>query len=424
MSRSRAVACLAVLTVLLGSAGCGRIEKTLAFGATAAGIDRTVVLDPPSRAAKASCAGKLVNDDLLAPPASIPTLDDSSWLRGRPQPGFAVYLAWVNADRSRDEDLRRALVQDGLARGYAVEAGSWRSRVLKIAYGGKADIRLSVQPFCKGRLALRYVVGSVDATPAPLPEAATATSRTCPARVAPAGVSGEQQLLPFPPDAQAMEVGAVADASVYSALVRADPATDPAQVGEALVSRLSTAGYVVAAPPALPAQRSRWQAALVGRHTGAVTVQPWCKGQLVVRYDLTPYVDPEGQAGRSKRPCAGRETAEATADPLPSWLSYAGQRVVSERTATSFRAWTAWRPGDTATGVGAGPGALVPILSASRQALGGVVPLLTTGGTRVLPVAGPTDVAATGLAGAEGTALLVIRPVCLGTLAETYVVLR
>lgn len=407
-----------VLGMLLGTSGCGRIEKVLTFGVTAQGIDRSVVLDPPGRAKKASCVGKLVNDDLLAPPPSLPTLDDSSWLRGRAQPGYSVYLGWVVAEDTRLQDLREVLVQDGLSRGYEVDASPWRDRVLTIRYGGRADVTLSVQPYCRGRLALRYVVGAVDSAPVALPDPPTAKSRPCPELERPEQVSREQALLPLPPAAVPLLVGADGDAVAFTAVA---PGTDLEDARDALVPRLVDAGYVVAAPVS---RGPRSQAALVGRHTGALTVQPWCRGQLVVRYLLTPYVDPEDQAGRSKRPCAGRDAVETPADSLPAWLTYPGQQVVAERTATSFQAWTARRTAITVTGLSRGPGALTPVLSASRQALDEVTLALTTGGVRKVPVAGPVDLAAAGLSAPPDTALLAVAPVCLNTVAETYVVVR
>ena len=223
--RTRAIALF--LGLVLSLAGCGRIETVIAFGATENGVDPSVVLDPPAKAIKASCAGKLTNDNRLAPPAGLPRPPDGSWLLGRPVPGKTVYLGWVVALQPRLVDLKTSLVDEGRQRGYVVQADSWTKRVLHVSYSGPIDVELTVQPYCRDRLALRYVVTSFAPTPPPqLPApSAGAARRDC--QVAPsdaATLTGEQ--LPFgfgQAGEPILRIGTDGDLDVYTEPVKAAP---------------------------------------------------------------------------------------------------------------------------------------------------------------------------------------------------------
>jgi hypothetical protein len=397
-------AAVLALAALLALTSCGRIETVLAFGATANGVDRSVVLDPPAKAAKASCAGKLTNDNRFAPPAGLPRPSDAAWLQARALPGKQVYLGWVLALDPRLRDLREEFVGEGTGRGYTVDAGAWSRRVLDVRYSGRADVQITLQPFCRDRLAIRYVVSSLAPAPPELPTPAAASSRVCPdLDDVSAPLTGEQLGLAYPSGARTLLIGAAATADVYTALVPG-AAGSVGTVRDGLTADLAKAGYLAAA---LPVAAGRAQTLLAGARLGSVVVQPWCRDTLAVRYELAPSEDVEGPAASAARPCNGRDTPEPVADMFPSDLVHAGQTVLTERRATAFRAWTT----------------ITPVAGAAVGQLGGdIAGLLQGRGARLLPMSAPDGMRAATAHLGPSWVLVVVRPQCLDHVAEQYVV--
>jgi hypothetical protein len=394
------------LGLVLSLAGCGRIETVIAFGATQNGVDPSIVLDPPAKAIKASCAGKLTNDNRLAPPAGLPRPPDGSWLLGRAVPGRTIYLGWVVALEPRLADLKISLVDEARQRGYVVQADSWNKRVLHVSYGGPVDVELTVQPFCRDRLALRYVVTNFAPTPPPqLPTpSAGAAGRDC--GVAPADratLTGEQ--LPFglgQGGEPILRIGTDGDLDVYTELVRVAP-QQLAEVRDGFLPGLTAAGLVTAAwrGPGL-----RMGALIGGARVGLLEVQPWCHDVLAVRLSLAPSLDEQPPSASSVRPCNGRDAPGPVADALPHPLIHDGQTLLAERRGQGVTSWVAQ--------------SLVPGASAAKGGAA-VATRLHAAGREVRPVLAPdgTRAAVADVLGKQ--VLVVVRPLCLDHVAEQYV---
>lgn len=402
---TRAVALF--LGLVLSLAGCGRIETVIAFGANEHGVDPSVVLDPPAKAINASCAGKLTNDNRLAPPAGLPRPPDGSWLLGRPVPGKTVYLGWVVALSPRLDQLREAQISGGVGRGYVVTADDWAHRVLHVSYGGPVDVELTVQPFCRDRLALRYVVSSLlPLSPPSLPDpSAGAARRDCGVAPADAAVlTGEQLPFGFGQGGEpVLRIGTEQNLDVYTELVRATP-QQLAQVRDGLLPGLLAAGLVTAAwrGPGL-----RMGALIGGARVGLLEVQPWCRDALAVRMSLAPSLDEESAGASTVRPCNGRDAPGPVADALPQPLVHDGQTVLAETRGHGVMSWVAQSQ--------------VPGASAA-QAEAALTIRLQAAGRAVRPLAAPDGTKAVVADVLGKPVLVVVRPLCLEHVAEQYVV--
>lgn len=359
-------------------------------------------LGDPETAARRSCAGLLVPDsrgrplDLPIPPGSTPM----RVVRGADLDSYTVFL---RGSASLIPDVAGALAESLKQGGYVVGV-SKASGSRSVAFSGKRQGLVRVQPFCAGHLAIQYVIDVASARVPGLPAPGVAARQSCSGRLtrgdAEAGFTAE---FPRPAGSTALRAGILGEKQLLTVFITGGP-SDVKPFGSGYASALRGSGFTVAVTVSSDeVVRGRFE----GTRNGDFVVQSLCDGHLALRLVLEPQF-PDMPEEAASVPCSDRLYRQPGA-ALPNVIpSVSGSTTIRERRDSSASVFDVVIRGGLAD-VGPVRAGLYESFRRTRTFVIGYPPLESGQG-----------VVAFRRKDTQATSIVTVRPLCAGYLLLRY----